>query len=61
MKAFVQRDAKFIKNPEFEENYIRAYGRGNSAKDFRDFEKDGVKTPRSIKTITLFRVTTNDG
>jgi hypothetical protein len=38
---------KYIPNPEYEENYIRAYGRGNAAKDLRDFEKE-KKTSQDI-------------
>ena len=36
---FIDEKPKFIPNPEYEENYIRAFGRGNHAKDLRDFKK----------------------
>lgn len=36
---FIDEKPKFIPNPEYEENYIRAFGRGNHAKDMRDFAK----------------------
>ncbi|MDD6258985.1 MAG: AlwI family type II restriction endonuclease [Erysipelotrichaceae bacterium] len=42
IKQFIQQDPKFISHPELLENYQRAYGRGFSAKDLRDFSN--VKT-----------------
>jgi len=36
---FVESNPRFILNPEYAENYLRAYGRGNSARDLRDFTR----------------------
>lgn len=38
--AFIQEKPKFILHPEITENYLRAFGRGNAAKDQRDFDKE---------------------
>lgn len=45
---FVQKNAKFIPHPELQENYIRAYGKGNAAKDLRNFDRDNIKSQREI-------------
>ena len=37
--TFIQKDAKFIQNPELTENYLRNYGKGYTAKDLRNFDK----------------------
>ena len=36
---FIEESPKFIPNPELAENYLRAFGKGLSAKDMRDFKK----------------------
>ena len=45
---FIQKNAKFIPHPELQENYIRAYGKGNAAKDLRNFDRDNIKSQREI-------------
>ena len=45
---FIQKNAKFIPHPELQENYIRAYGKGNVAKDLRNFDRDNIKFQREI-------------
>lgn len=45
---FIQDKPKFIPHPEFQENYIRAFGRGTAAKDLRDFEKEGTKSQQEL-------------
>ncbi len=44
--AFIDENPTFIPNPEITENYIRAYGKGNSAKDLRNFEREHVLSQR---------------
>lgn len=46
--AFIQSNPKFIPHPELKENYLRAYGRGNVAKDLRDFNRDEQKSSKEI-------------
>lgn len=48
VRSFIQDSPKFIPNPELTENYIRAYGRGNAAKDLRDFSKKESKTKQEL-------------
>ena len=45
---FIQKNAKFIPHPELQENYIRAYGKGNAAKYLRNFYRDNIKSQREI-------------
>lgn len=45
---FIQKNAIFIPHPELQENYIRAYGKGNAAKDLRNFNRDNIKSQREI-------------
>lgn len=45
---FIQDFPKMIPNPELQENYQRAFGRGNSAKDLRDFDKDSIISQKEI-------------
>lgn len=40
--AFIQESPKFFKHPELTENYLRAYGRGSSAKDLRRFDREDI-------------------
>lgn len=45
---FIHSYSKFIPNPELQENYIRAYGKGKVAKDLRNFDKENAKSQREI-------------
>lgn len=51
---FIQEKPRFIPHPETAENYLRAYGRGTSAKDLRDFENQ----KQSQKEIVENRIRT---
>lgn len=50
--AFVQEKPRFIPRPELTENYLRAYGRGNAAKDLRDF-KDSKYSQKEINNSRI--------
>lgn len=50
---FIQDSPKFISHPELSENYIRAFGRGYSAKDLRDFEHQDIKTAKEISEARI--------
>ena len=52
---FVQENPKFISNPEMQENYIRAYGRGTAAKDLRDFEKTSDLSQKELNEARMRR------
>lgn len=56
IRDFVQSWNRFIPNPELPENYIRAYGRGNTAKDLKDFDysKQTVKEKNEASIDTKF-------
>lgn len=51
--AFIQVKPKFIPHPELTENYQRAYGKGNAAKDLRDFERMDVKSQKELKEARI--------
>lgn len=51
--SFIQPAAKFIPNPELSENYIRAYGRGNAAKDLREFDKTDIKSQKELREARI--------
>lgn len=51
--AFIQDVPKFIPHPELTENYQRAYGRGNAAKDLRDFERDGIASQKELNEARI--------
>ena len=46
--AFIQQNATFFSHPELQENYIRAYGRGSSAKDLRRFDRDNILSQKEL-------------
>ena len=46
---FVSEYSRFIGDPDCEENYIRAYGRGNAAKDLRDFSEEKARTSQELE------------
>ena len=46
--AFIENQPKFIPHPEDSEIYQRAFGRGNQAKDLRDFSKNYSKTQQEL-------------
>ena len=48
VEEFIQPNPRFFLYPEYEENYIRAFGRGSAAKDLRDFSKEKAKTPKEL-------------
>lgn len=50
---FISTYNKFVPFPELQENYQRAYGRGNAAKDLRDFSKDAVLTKKEIDSARI--------
>jgi len=50
---FIQDNAKFIPNPELQENYIRAYGKGSAAKDLRNFERDKQKSQKELQEARI--------
>lgn len=45
---FIQKNPKYIPNPELTENYQRAYGRGSFAKDLRNFDNINLKSQREL-------------
>lgn len=51
--AFIQPSPKFIANPDLTENYQRAYGRGNAAKDLRDFERVDIKSQKELNEARI--------
>lgn len=50
---FIQDSPKLIPNPDLQENYQRAYGRGNSAKDLRDFDKDNSLSQKELNEARI--------
>lgn len=50
---FIQEKPKFIPNPELTENYQRAYGRGNSAKDLRNFDFVDLKSQKELNEARI--------
>ena len=50
---FIQEKPKFIPNPELAENYQRAYGRGKSAKDLRNFEHADLKSQKALNEARI--------
>lgn len=51
--AFIQSKPTYIPGPEFAENYIRAYGRGNAAKDLRNFDREEHKTVKELNEARI--------
>lgn len=51
--AFIQTKPSYIPRPDLTENYIRAYGRGNAAKDLRDFDREDHKTVRELNEARI--------
>lgn len=51
--SFIQENPKFIPHPELTENYQRAYGRGDAAKDLRDFERVDIKSQKEINEARI--------
>jgi hypothetical protein len=52
---FINTHMPFIPNPELTENYIRAYGRGNAAKDLRNFDKEKAHTQKELNEARIRR------
>lgn len=50
---FIQEKPKFIPNPELTENYQRAYGRGNFAKDLRNFDRVDLKSQKELNEARI--------
>lgn len=50
---FIQDKPKFIPNPELTENYQRAYGRGNYAKDLRNFDHVDLKSQKELNEARI--------
>lgn len=50
---FIEKSPKFIKNPELQENYIRAYGRGTAAKDLRRFDKENTLSQKELNEARI--------
>ena len=50
---FIQDKPKFIPNPELTENYQRAYGRGKSAKDLRNFDFVDLKSQKELNEARI--------
>ncbi len=46
--AFIEAEPSFIPNPELSENYLRRYGRGFSAMDRRNFERENAMSQQEI-------------
>ncbi len=53
--AFIEASPKFIPHPEDSEIYQRAFGRGNQAKDLRDFNKNYSKTQKELYEALIRR------
>ncbi len=51
--AFIQAKPTYISRPDLTENYIRAYGRGNAAKDLRDFDREDHKTTKELNEARI--------
>ncbi len=50
---FIQSIPTFISRPDLTENYIRAYGKGNSAKDLRNFDREDHKTVKELNEARI--------
>lgn len=50
---FIQEKPKFIPNPELTENYQRAYGRGDYAKDLRNFDFVNLKSQKELNEARI--------
>lgn len=51
--TFIQAKPTYIPRPDLTENYIRAYGRGNAAKDLRDFDREDHKTVKELNEARI--------
>lgn len=51
--SFIQDTPKYIPNPELTENYQRAFGRGTSAKDLREFDKEETLSLKEINEARM--------
>lgn len=51
--SFIQNKPTFVPRPDLTENYIRAYGRGNAAKDLRDFDREDHKTVKELNEARI--------
>jgi hypothetical protein len=51
--AFIQDNPRLIQHPELAENYIRAYGRGNSSRDLRNFEQEQTLSQNEINEARI--------
>lgn len=50
---FIQKNPSFLKHPELSENYIRAYGRGTSAKDLRRFDRNNALSQKQLNEARI--------
>lgn len=50
---FIQSKPTYIPRPDLTENYIRAYGKGNAAKDLRNFDREDHKTVKELNEARI--------
>ena len=55
VEEFIEENPKFIPHPEFQEIYQRYYGRGNSAKDLRNFNSTRQISKRELIELKIQR------